>query len=71
MRWAGNMANMGDRRGAYRVFVGRSKGKNHLENLGIDEGIILKWILKKWDWEVWTALIWLRTETGGGRLLMR
>jgi hypothetical protein len=68
MRWAGNVANMGERRGSYRVFVGRPEGKNHLENLGIDEGIILKWILKKWDWEAWTALIWLRTVTGGGRL---
>ena len=35
------MARMGDRRGAYRVFVGISEGKNHLENLGTDGGIIL------------------------------
>ena len=29
---------MGDRRGAYRVLVGISEGKNHLEDLGIDGG---------------------------------
>jgi hypothetical protein len=23
---------------------------------------ILKWILKKWDEEAWTALIWLRRQ---------
>jgi len=27
MRWAGHVALMGDRRGAYRVFVGRPEGK--------------------------------------------
>jgi hypothetical protein len=24
---------------------------------------ILKWIFKKWDWEAWTGLIWLRMGT--------
>jgi hypothetical protein len=27
MRWAGNVACMGDMRGAYRVLVGKPKGK--------------------------------------------
>jgi len=44
MRWVRNVARMGDRRGAYRVFVGRPERKNHLENLGTDGRIILKWI---------------------------
>jgi hypothetical protein len=30
--------------------------------------IILKWIFRKWDVEVWTGLIWLRIGTGGGLL---
>jgi len=27
MRWAGNVARMGERRGVYRVLVGKPKGK--------------------------------------------
>ena len=33
---------------------------DHLEDLGADGRIILKQILKKWDREAWTELIWLR-----------
>jgi len=30
MRWAGHVARMGDRRGVYRVLVGKSEGKRPL-----------------------------------------
>jgi len=30
MRWAGNVARMGERRGVYRVLVGKSEGKRPL-----------------------------------------
>jgi hypothetical protein len=40
---------MGEGRGAYRIFVGRPEGRNHLEDPGVDGRIILKWIFKKWD----------------------
>jgi hypothetical protein len=46
MRWAGHVARVGDRRGAYRVLVGRPEGKRPFERSGIDGRIILKIILK-------------------------
>jgi len=40
--------------------------RDHLEDLGVDVRILLKYIFKKWDWEAWTGLIWLRIGTGNG-----
>jgi len=36
MRWAEHVARMGDRRGVYRVLVGRPEGKRPLGRLGVD-----------------------------------
>jgi hypothetical protein len=43
MRWAKHVARMGERRGVYRVLVGKPEGKRP----GTDGGIILRWIFKK------------------------
>ena len=40
---------MGERRGAYRVLVGKPEGRRPLGRPSVDGRIILKWILKKWD----------------------
>jgi len=40
---------MGKKNGAYRILVGKSEGKNHLEDPGVDGNIILRWILRNVD----------------------
>jgi hypothetical protein len=47
---------------------GDQRGRDHLEDLGIDGRIILKWFFKPCDGESQAKLIGLRIGTGG-RLL--
>jgi len=62
---------MGERRGVYRVLVGKPKGKRQPGRLRRRWGIILRWIFRKWDVGVWTGSSWLRIGTGGGHLGLR
>jgi len=39
-----------------------------LENPGVDERIILRWIFRKWDVGAWIGSICLRIGIGGGEL---
>ena len=59
---------MGERKGAYRVLVGKPEEKAYLEDPGVDGRIILRWIFRKWNAGAWTELIWLRIRSGGGLL---
>jgi len=59
---------MGEKRGVYRVLVGKTEGKSHLGDPSVDGKIILRWIFRKWDEVVWVGFIWLRIGTGGGHL---
>jgi hypothetical protein len=36
-----------------------------LENVDVDRGILLEWILEKYGGVVWTGFIWLRIGTIG------
>jgi len=71
MRWAGHEAHMGERRGIYRVLVGKPEGKGPLGRSGTDGRIILRWIFRKWDVGAQTGSSWLRIGTGCGPLRMR
>jgi hypothetical protein len=39
--------------------------RDHLGDPGVDGRILLKCIFREWDVGVWTALGWIRVETGG------
>jgi len=60
------MSMLGRRRGVYRVLMGKSEGKGHLGDLGVDGRIILICIFRKWGVRVWTGSNWLRIRTDGG-----
>jgi hypothetical protein len=46
MRWAGNVACSGERRGGYRVLWGDLKKRDHLESLDVYGRVITKLIFK-------------------------
>jgi hypothetical protein len=54
MRLAGHVARTGEKRGVYRVLVGKPEGKKHLGDPEVDGRIILRWIFRKLDVGVWT-----------------
>ena len=69
MRWAGNVARMGDRRGVYRVLVGKPEGKRSLgrprrgweDNIKMDLQEVgcgsMEWIELAQDMDRWRALV--------------
>jgi hypothetical protein len=58
-----------ERRGAFRVLIRNPEGKReHLEDLGIDGRIILKWIFKKRDGSM--KCIAMAQERDGWRALV-
>jgi hypothetical protein len=68
MRWVEHVAQMGEKRNAYGILVGKPEGKRPLgrprhrwvDNIKID--------IEKVDGMVWIGFIWLRIGTSG-RLL--
>jgi hypothetical protein len=68
MRSVGYVALWG-RGEMYRGFWwGDLSEADHLEDLGVDVKVIIKWIFKKWHVEARTGLPWLRLVIGSGRL---
>jgi len=68
-RWAGHVALMGERKELYTGFCwGNLWERDHLGEPGVDGRIILNWIFRNWDLEVWIGSSWLRIGTVGGQL---
>jgi len=61
---------MEDRRGAYRVWCGDLRERDHLKDVDVDGRIIIKQIFKKGDEGAWTGLIWLWIGNGDEFLLL-
>jgi len=59
---------MEERRGAYRVMVGKPEGRRPLGRLRRRCEDNIKLDLQKVVWKAWNGLIWLRVGTGGGLL---
>jgi len=67
-RRVGNVACRWDRRGAYRILVGKSQGKRPLARHRRRWEKILRWNFRKWDVGVWTGSSQLRIGTVCGHL---
>jgi len=68
MRWVGNVARMMERRGLYRVLVGKPEGKRPLGKLRCGWQDNIQMDLQEVECGVWTGSRWLRTGTGSGHL---
>jgi len=62
----GHVACMGEKRGAYRVLVGKPEGKRHLGRPWLRWEDSIKMDLQEVRWGSWTGLIWVRIGTGSG-----
>jgi hypothetical protein len=68
LKWAGNMARMGERIGAYRALVGKPERRRPLGRPRHKWEDNIKMDLRQMGWGTWTGSILLRIGTGGGLL---
>jgi hypothetical protein len=64
----GHVTHMGREEVHTWFWWGNLRKRDHLEDLGVGDRIILKCVFRKCHWGEWTGLIWLRIGTGGGLL---
>jgi hypothetical protein len=68
IRWMGNTARIEEIKKYAKFWSENLKGRDYLENLGIDGRITSELILEKQGGELWTGFIWLKIGTSGGIL---
>jgi len=64
----GACSTYGEGRGVYRILVVKPEERDHWGDPSVVGRIILRWIFRKWDVEVWIGSSWLRIGTDGGHL---
>jgi len=65
MRWAEHVGCMGERRGGYRVLMGKPEGKGPFGRPRYRWEDNYKMKLQDVGWGAWTGLIWFRIGTDG------
>jgi hypothetical protein len=68
MRWVGHVSRMGERRGVFRILVGKPEGKRPLGRPRRRWEDNIKMDLQEVECGGWTGSNVLRTVTGGGHL---
>jgi hypothetical protein len=68
MRKTGHVARMGRGEVHTGFWWGSVMERDHLEDPGVVERIILKWVFRKWDVRTWIGSMWIRIGKGGGHL---
>jgi hypothetical protein len=58
----------GEGRGVHRFWWEKLRERDYWGDPDVNGKIILGWIFRKWDVEVWIGLGWLRMDTGGEQL---
>ena len=71
MRWSGQVARTTEKRGVYRVLVGKPEGKRPLGRPRHRWEYNIKMYLREVCWGAWTRDIWLMIGADGGKLQMR
>jgi len=49
-------------RNSCKILLENLKGRVHLEDLGVDGRIVLKWVLQECGVRVWIGFIWLGVQ---------
>jgi hypothetical protein len=62
----GQVARVGENRDKYAILLGKLDGQRHLKDLREKGNILLKWILKKQNWNLSNMLILITIETTMG-----